>query len=84
MNKQEVNEKVVDVVVEQCGIKKEELTGDTSFVEDLNLDSLDSVELVMEVEDRCKVSIPDAKAEELKTIEQLVAFVFENQREDDE
>ena len=64
----EIQEKVSQIVSEQMGIDKSELTPETSFVDDLNADSLDTVELVMEFEDEFEMSIPDEEAEKIRTI----------------
>ncbi|OAB62762.1 acyl carrier protein [Leptolyngbya valderiana BDU 20041] len=55
--------------------EKEKISRDTSFVEDLNADSLDTVELVMEFEDEFETSIPDEQAEQIKTVGQAIDFI---------
>ncbi|MGP1347593.1 MAG: acyl carrier protein [Phycisphaerales bacterium] len=77
MTEQEIEAKVIEIVSEQMGVDKSELTRDTSFVNDLNADSLDTVELVMEFEDRFQTSIPDDKAEQIKTIGEAVSFIMQ-------
>ncbi|MCK6465108.1 MAG: acyl carrier protein [Phycisphaerae bacterium] len=57
------------------GVDKGEITAETSFVDDLNADSLDTVELVMELEDEFDTSIPDEEAEKIKTVGDAVAYV---------
>ena len=74
----EIEEKVYQIVSEQMGIDKSELARDTSFVDDLNADSLDTVELVMEFEDEFEMSIPDEEAEKIRTIGQTVDYVAEH------
>jgi acyl carrier protein len=74
---QEVEAKVIDIVAEQMSADKDQLTRDTSFVNDLNADSLDTVELVMEFEDSFEISIPDDKAEQIKTVGEAVDFIVE-------
>jgi acyl carrier protein len=71
----EIEAKVIEIVAEQMGTDKAKVDRDTSFVEDLNADSLDQVELVMEFEDEFETSIPDEKAEQLKTVGQAVDFI---------
>lgn len=71
----EIEEKVKDIVSEQMGVDKSTITMETSFVNDLNADSLDTVELVMELEDEFDMSIPDEEAEKLQTIGAAVAFI---------
>ena len=78
MTEQEIEAKVIDIVTEQMGITdKATITRATSFVNDLNADSLDLVELVMEFEDEFKTTIPDDKAEQLKTVGEAIAFIME-------
>ena len=77
MTEQEIEAKVVDIVAEQMGVDKSELSRATSFVNDLNADSLDTVELVMEFEDEFETSIPDDKAELIKTVGEAIEFIAE-------
>jgi len=75
VTEQEIEAKVIDIVAEQMGADKAKITRDTSFVEDLNADSLDTVELVMEFEDEFETSIPDDQAEKIQTVGQAVDFI---------
>ncbi len=75
MTEQEIEAKVIDIVAEQMGADKAKINSDTSFVDDLNADSLDTVELVMEFEDEFETSIPDDQAEKIQTVGQAVAFI---------
>ncbi|MEO0716420.1 MAG: acyl carrier protein [Planctomycetota bacterium] len=75
MTEQEIEAKVIDIVAEQLGAEKGKISRDTSFVEDLNADSLDTVELVMEFEDEFETSIPDEQAEQIKTVGQAIEFI---------
>jgi len=77
----EVEAKVVEIVAEQMGVDKAEITRDTSFVNDLNADSLDVVELVMEFEDEFETSIPDEEAEKIQTVGQAVDFILQAQEQ---
>ncbi len=77
----EIEEKIYQIVSEQMGIDKSELARDTSFVDDLNADSLDTVELVMEFEDEFEMSIPDEEAEKIRTIGQTVDYIVEHCKE---
>ena len=70
--------RVKAIVAEQLGVDQAEISRETSFVNDLNADSLDTVELVMEFEDEFDISIPDEEAEKIQTIGQAVDFVVEN------
>jgi acyl carrier protein len=63
-----IENKVMDIISEQMGVEKSEITRKTSFINDLNADSLDTVELVMEFEDEFDVSIPDEEAEKIQTV----------------
>ena len=75
MTKQEIEAKVIEIVANQMGADKGQITRETSFVEDLNADSLDTVELVMEFEDEFETSIPDEQAEKIKTVGQAIDFI---------
>tara|TARA_R110002111_G_scaffold190299_2_gene256605 strand:+ start:1132 stop:1380 length:249 start_codon:yes stop_codon:yes gene_type:complete len=75
VTEQEIEAKVIDIVAEQMGADKAKISSDTSFVDDLNADSLDTVELVMEFEDEFETSIPDDQAEKIQTVGQAVAFI---------
>ncbi len=79
MTEEEILEKVKTIVAEQMGVDKSEITRDTSFVNDLNADSLDTVELVMEFEDEFETSIPDEEAEKIQTVGQAVDFINSHQ-----
>ena len=61
-------ERVTKLVCEQLGVKEEEVTSEASFVEDLGADSLDTVELVMALEEEFETEIPDEKAEKITTV----------------
>ena len=75
-----VEDKVFTIVSEQMAVNKAELTRETSFVNDLNADSLDIVELVMEFEDHFETSIPDDEAEKIKTVGQAIDFITEQKK----
>ena len=74
-----VQERVIDIVAEQLGVDKDKITGETSFVNDLGADSLDTVELVMELEEEFDINIPDDAAEKIQTVGQAVAFIEQSQ-----
>ena len=78
MDENEIQEKVVSIVAEQMGVDKGEITRDTNFVTDLNADSLDTVELVMEFEDEFETSIPDEQAEKIQTVGQAIDYIKEH------
>lgn len=71
----DVEAKVKKIVSEQMGVAIEELTRETTFVQDLNADSLDTVELVMELEDEFELSIPDEEAEKIQTVGQAIDHI---------
>ena len=68
-------ERVIDIVAEQLGVDKEKITPETSFVNDLGADSLDTVELVMELEEEFDINIPDDAAEKIQTVGQAVEYI---------
>lgn len=76
---EEIKEKVIKIVSEQMGVEKAEITMETSFVNDLNADSLDTVELVMEFEDEFELSIPDEEAEKIQTVGAAVEYIMKHQ-----
>ena len=71
----DIEEKVINIVAEQLGVDKSEINKETSFVNDLNADSLDTVELVMEFEDEFDMSIPDENAEKIQTVGQAIDYI---------
>jgi len=75
VTEQEIEAKVIEIVAEQMGADKAKISRETSFVVDLNADSLDTVELVMEFEDEFETSIPDEQAEKIKTVGQAIDFI---------
>ncbi len=72
---QAIKDKVIGIISEQMGVDKSEITRETSFINDLNADSLDTVELVMEFEDEFDMSIPDEEAEKIQTVGAAVDYV---------
>lgn len=72
-----VEEKVIGIVSEQLGVPKEEVSKESSFVDDLKADSLDVVELVMEFEDEFEVTIPDDDYEKIKTVGDAINYIEE-------
>ena len=77
MNANEIESRVKKIVVEQLGVKEEEITADASFVDDLGADSLDTVELVMALEEEFETEIPDEDAEKMVTIKDAVKYITE-------
>jgi len=72
-----IEAKVIDIVAEQMGVDKEEVSRETSFVNDLNADSLDTVELVMEFEDQFELSIPDEEAEKIQSVGNAIDYIIQ-------
>ena len=70
-----IEKKVIEIISEQMGADMNEITRDTSFINDLNADSLDTVELVMEFEDEFDMSIPDEEAEKIQTVGAAVDYI---------
>lgn len=79
MTEQEIEAKVIDIVAEQMGVEKVKVSRDTRFVEDLNADSLDTVELVMAFEEAFGVEIPDDAAEKITTVKDAIDFIEKHQ-----
>ena len=75
MKKSELQERVINIVSDQMGVDVKEVTAETNFVNDLMADSLDNVELVMEMEDEFEISIPDEEAEKLLTVGQAIEYL---------
>ena len=71
----DIANKVKDIVVEQLGVKEEEVTNEASFVDDLGADSLDTVELVMALEEEFECEIPDEEAEKITTVQLALDYV---------
>jgi acyl carrier protein len=75
---EDIDTKVIEIVSEQMGVDKSEVTRETHFINDLNADSLDTVELVMEFEDEFELSIPDEEAEKIQTVGQAIDYIKEH------
>lgn len=73
----QVETKVFEIVSEQMGVDKSEISRETSFINDLNADSLDTVELVMEFEDEFDMSIPDEEAEKIQTVGAAIDYIVD-------
>ena len=78
MNTEEVFEKVKGIIVEQLGVAEASVTMEASFIDDLGADSLDIVELVMALEEEFDIEIPDADAEKVATVGEVVEYIKEN------
>ena len=76
-----IAEQVKSIVAEQLGVKEEEVTNDASFVEDLGADSLDTVELVMALEEEFETEIPDEEAEKITTVQEAIDYITSRQKQ---
>ena len=74
-----IEERVKKIIVEQLGVKEEDVKPEASFVEDLGADSLDTVELVMALEEEFDIEIPDEEAEKITTVQSAIDYVQNNQ-----
>jgi len=72
-----VDVKVKDIISEQLGVKKEEIKQESSFIDDLGADSLDTVEVVMALEEEFGIEIPDEEAEKITTVGEAVKYIEE-------
>jgi acyl carrier protein len=80
-NMSTIEERVKKIVIEQLGVKVEEVTANASFVDDLGADSLDTVELVMALEEEFETEIPDEEAEKITTVQQAVDYIKAHTKE---
>ncbi len=74
-----VEERVTKLICEQLGVKEEDVKAEASFVEDLGADSLDTVELVMALEEEFETEIPDEEAEKITTVAEAIKYIEEHQ-----
>ena len=73
-----IEERVKSIVVKQLGVKEEEIKNESKFIDDLGADSLDTVELVMALEEEFETEIPDEEAEKITTVQQAVDYIKNN------
>ena len=75
MSDKSIEERVKDIIVDQLGVSADQVTSEAKCVEDLGADSLDTVELVMALEEEFDVEVPDDEAEKLQAVKDVVAFI---------
>jgi acyl carrier protein len=80
MAEKTIEQKVKDIIVEQLGVNADQVTSDAKFIEDLGADSLDTVELVMALEEEFGQEIPDEEAEKLQSVGDVVKFIEDRQK----
>ena len=74
-----IDQRVKDIIVEQLGVKPEQVTPEAKFIEDLGADSLDTVELVMALEEEFGIEVPDEQAEKLQSVGDVMKYIEEAQ-----
>ena len=75
-----IDQRVRDIIVEQLGVKPDQVTPEAKFVEDLGADSLDIVELIMALEEEFGIEVPDEQAEKLLNVGDVTRYIEENQK----
>lgn len=78
MAEKTIEQRVKEIIVEQLGVKPEQVTPEAKFIEDLGADSLDTVELVMALEEEFGSEIPDEQAEKLQSVGDVIKYIEEN------
>jgi acyl carrier protein len=73
-----IEERVTDIVVEQLGLERSKVHPESKFIDDLGADSLDTVELLMALEEEFEIEIPDEQAQEITTLREAIAYVEEH------
>ena len=74
----DIKSKVISIIVDKLGVEESEVTHEASFTNDLGADSLDTVELIMEVEKEFNIAIPDDQAENIQTVGDAVSYIEQN------
>ena len=78
MSVENVQERVKNIIVEQLGVEPDQVKPEAQFVNDLGADSLDTVELIMTLEEEFNIEIPDEKAEKIKTVGEAIEYIEQN------
>ena len=73
-----IDERVKSIVVKQLGVKEDDVKNESKFIDDLGADSLDTVELVMALEEEFETEIPDEEAEKITTVQQAISYINEH------
>ncbi len=73
-------QRIKDIIVEQLGVNADQVTSDAKFIEDLGADSLDTVELIMALEEEFGIEVPDEEAEKLQSVGDVIKYIEENQK----
>lgn len=73
-------QRIKDIIVDQLGVNPDQVTPDAKFIEDLGADSLDTVELIMALEEEFGIEVPDEEAEKLQSVGDVVKYIEENQK----
>ena len=80
MSDKPIDQRVKEIIVEQLGVKPDQVTPEAKFIEDLGADSLDTVELVMALEEEFEIEVPDEQAEKLQSVGDVIKYVEEAQK----
>jgi acyl carrier protein len=80
MSDKPLEQRVKDIIVEQLGVKPEQVVPTAKFIEDLGADSLDTVELVMALEEEFGIEVPDEQAEKLQSVGDVIKYIEESQK----
>ena len=80
MSDKPIEQRVKDIIVEQLGVKPDQVTPQAKFIEDLGADSLDTVELVMALEEEFGIEVPDEQAEKLQSVGDVIKYVEDAQK----
>jgi acyl carrier protein len=80
MSDKPIEQRVKDIIVEQLGVKPDQVTPTAKFIEDLGADSLDTVELIMALEEEFGIEVPDEQAEKLQSVGDVIKYIEETQK----
>ena len=80
MSEKSIEQRVKEIIVEQLGVNADQVTPDAKFIEDLGADSLDTVELIMALEEEFSIEVPDEEAEKLVSVGDVTRYIEENSK----